>query len=58
MADAPRILSRTEPRCAFAVIMSALGLRSRATFPDQPIKLIVPFGPGGPPDVAARIIGA
>lgn len=28
------------------------------TFPDKPIKLIVPFGPGGPPDVAARIIGA
>jgi len=28
-----------------------------ATFPDKPIKLIVPFGPGGPPDVAARIIG-
>jgi tripartite-type tricarboxylate transporter receptor subunit TctC len=29
-----------------------------ASFPDKPIKLIVPFGPGGPPDVAARIIGA
>lgn len=29
-----------------------------AGFPDRPIKLIVPFGPGGPPDVAARIIGA
>ncbi len=29
-----------------------------ADFPDKPIKLIVPFGAGGPPDVAARIIGA
>jgi tripartite-type tricarboxylate transporter receptor subunit TctC len=28
-----------------------------AAFPDRPIKLIVPFAPGGPPDVAARIIG-
>jgi len=39
----------------------ALGLPSAApaeTFPDKPIRLIVPFGPGGPPDVAARIIGA
>jgi tripartite-type tricarboxylate transporter receptor subunit TctC len=31
---------------------------SAPAFPDHPIKLIVPFGPGGPPDVAARIIGA
>jgi tripartite-type tricarboxylate transporter receptor subunit TctC len=42
----------------------ALGLPSAAAaaagdnFPEKPIKLIVPFGPGGPPDVAARIIGA
>ncbi len=39
----------------------ALGLPAAAVadnFPDHPIKLIVPFGPGGPPDVAARIIGA
>jgi tripartite-type tricarboxylate transporter receptor subunit TctC len=28
------------------------------SFPDHPIKLVVPYGPGGPPDVAARIIGA
>jgi tripartite-type tricarboxylate transporter receptor subunit TctC len=26
------------------------------SFPDRPIKLLVPYGPGGPPDVAARII--
>jgi tripartite-type tricarboxylate transporter receptor subunit TctC len=38
----------------------ALGLPAAAAenFPDRPIKLVVPFGPGGPPDVAARIIGA
>jgi tripartite-type tricarboxylate transporter receptor subunit TctC len=40
---------------------SALSLPTLApagAFPDHVIKLIVPFGAGGPPDVAARIIGA
>lgn len=27
-----------------------------AAFPDRPIKLLVPFGPGGPVDVVARLI--
>ena len=48
--------------CARAVLavafMVLLALPAAAAeFPDRPIKLIVPFSPGGPPDVAARIIG-
>jgi tripartite-type tricarboxylate transporter receptor subunit TctC len=43
---------------AGAVVLGAPTAGSATTFPDHPIKLIVPFGPGGPPDVAARIIGA
>jgi tripartite-type tricarboxylate transporter receptor subunit TctC len=42
---------------ATAITLSAPAGASAAGFPDHPIKLIVPFGPGGPPDVSARIIG-
>jgi tripartite-type tricarboxylate transporter receptor subunit TctC len=40
---------------AFAVVCG-LGLAAAETYPDRPIKLVVPFGAGGPPDVAARIV--
>jgi len=43
---------------AGAIALGVPTAGSAASFPDHPIKLIVPFGPGGPPDVAARIIGA
>jgi len=43
---------------AGVLALSLPAIAPAATFPDKPIKLIVPFGPGGPPDVAARIIGA
>jgi tripartite-type tricarboxylate transporter receptor subunit TctC len=41
-----------------AFLLGAGGEANAAGFPDRPIKLIVPFGAGGPPDVAARIIAA
>jgi tripartite-type tricarboxylate transporter receptor subunit TctC len=55
-------MSRSMARMALAVAGTlTLGLPTATAadnFPDKPIRLIVPFGPGGPPDVAARIIGA
>jgi tripartite-type tricarboxylate transporter receptor subunit TctC len=55
-------MSRSMARAGLIVAGTlALGLASAASadnFPDKPIRLIVPFGAGGPPDVAARIIGA
>ncbi len=55
-------MSRSMARAALIVAGTlTLGLASGASadnFPDKPIRLIVPFGAGGPPDVAARIIGA
>jgi tripartite-type tricarboxylate transporter receptor subunit TctC len=59
-------IARSKGRVAGLTAMALAGLvvcglpadGSAAPFPEHPIKLIVPFGPGGPPDVAARIIGA
>jgi tripartite-type tricarboxylate transporter receptor subunit TctC len=41
---------------AFAIALPSIA--PAGDFPDHPIKLIVPFGPGGPPDVSARLIGS
>ena len=36
--------------------MCGLGSAAAETYPDRPIKIVVPFGAGGPPDVAARFV--
>ena len=54
----PRLAGASALAMAAAMAVGLPAITTAATFPDHPIKLIVPFGPGGPPDVAARIIGA
>ena len=51
---------RTALPVVIAVVIAAArpSIALAENFPDHPIKVIVPFGPGGPPDVAARLIGA
>jgi tripartite-type tricarboxylate transporter receptor subunit TctC len=42
--------------CA-AAAFAPIGNEARAAYPDKPNRLIVPFPPGGPSDVLARVIG-
>jgi len=53
------IVRRTFLRLAGSAALVPLGqTATRAqTYPGRPVRMIVPFGPGGPTDVPARLIG-
>ena len=44
-------------RTVAALALSPLAARAQSSYPDRPIRVIVPFGPGGLADVTTRIVG-
>ncbi|MGL5114400.1 MAG: Bug family tripartite tricarboxylate transporter substrate binding protein [Beijerinckiaceae bacterium] len=51
------MLDRRHLLTAAATLAIAQPLCAQSSFPDKPIRLIVPFGPGGLADVTSRVVG-
>lgn len=61
MQTVPRPISRRIAAAALAALacaatLSTTGAQAQAAFPSKPITMIVPFPPGGPTDLVARVI--
>ena len=50
------MLNRRMFSAALGASLAAPSAFAQATWPDRPVKLVVPFGPGGLADVTSRVV--
>jgi tripartite-type tricarboxylate transporter receptor subunit TctC len=54
----PAVIPRLRPVLPALLLLAAFCAHAQAPYPAKPIRIIVPFAPGGPNDVLARLVGS
>ena len=55
-SDKPTVHLKRRPVLALMAASLATPLKAQTAWPDKPLRIVVPFVPGGPPDTVSRLI--